>query len=412
VTTAFALRPASAEGGHLVALAEAHAADFATRAACHDRENSFPFENWEAMRGSGLLGGCVAGRFGGLGVTSVHDLVVAISRLAAGDAATAIAVNMHLAAFWHLSRLERRAEAAGDALAAGQLRRLLRLAGSGRAVACVAMSEAGTSLGWPATTATAVGDGYRIAGRKVFCTGSPVATLFLSSVRVVGDGDDRLGFALVPRETGGLRVTESWDALGMRASGSHDVVYQDCLLPRRLVMLAGSLGAIAPEVMPVVTVGALGLAGVALGIAERAQELIVAAVTTRRRGPGGRLQAERRAVQTLIAESEIDLGAGRAVLARAAAGLDDRLAAGTAEPAWDALMKEVQCAGMTAKRGALAVVDRALTATGGAGYLTANPLSRLYRDVRAGPFMQPFSPLEAFEYIGKVTLGLDPELDV
>jgi alkylation response protein AidB-like acyl-CoA dehydrogenase len=410
------LRPVTAEGERLVALAERHAADFAEGAAAHDRENSFPAEHWAAMRTSGYLAGSTPAEFGGGGVRSVHDLAVATSRLARGDPGTALGANMHLSCPWLFTRLREDACRSGDTPLEERLRMLLMLAGRGRLVACIAFTEPGTYPAWPATEAVPVdGGGYRINGRKTFCTNSPACTLVLSSVRVPGaDGGNRLGFAVVPRSTPGLEVRETWDALGMRASGSHDVVFADCVVRDGMVVEAGELGELAAGAYSVVLVNTLTLVAAPLGIAEAAHRLLLEGAG-RRKGPAGRTMAERPAVQRLVAENEIDLAVGRAMLARSALRLDEYLAA-TAHADLDgavltALMKDVQCTNVEVKARSIAVVDRALTGSGGGGYLSRHPLSRLYRDVRAGPFMQPFSLLEAHEFIGRVALGLPPEPD-
>jgi alkylation response protein AidB-like acyl-CoA dehydrogenase len=400
----FELECASPAGVRCAELAEKHAAEFAATAERYDRENRFPYPHWIQMRQSGLLAAAVPTELGGLGVAAVHDLTVAVNRLARGDGAIAIGVAMHLASFWYLAR--RYAEPAVADSEAARLRLLLRRCARGHVVCCVAISEHGNPIGRPTTTVEPVPEGYRISGRKAFCTNSPVATLFLTLVRVEdGQGRPRLGFAVVPREAAGLTVADNWDALGMRGSGSGDVVFDGCRLPAGTVAAVGEVGELPAGVLPLVMVAVTALTGAFLGIAEQAQNLVAAALG-RRRTPGP-------AVRTLIGDSEIDLATSRAAVDRVATMLDAALrpAAALADDELTALMAQVQCASMAVKRAAVAVVDRALTASGGGGYLSANPLSRLYRDVRAGPFMQPFSALQAAEYIGRVRLGVtDPEM--
>ena len=73
------------------------------------------------------------------------------------------------------------------------------------------------------------------------------------------------------------------------------------------------------------------------------------------------------------------------------------------------LLKDHQSMKWVVNSNAINIVSRAMDVVGGSGYMDKNPLSRLYRDVRAGPFMQPYSPTEAREYIGKVMLKIYPE---
>ena len=72
-------------------------------------------------------------------------------------------------------------------------------------------------------------------------------------------------------------------------------------------------------------------------------------------------------------------------------------------------MKDYQSAKWVVNDLAINVVSQAMDLSGGSGYMATNTLSRLYRDVRAGPFMQPYSRVDTREYIGRICIGAHPE---
>jgi alkylation response protein AidB-like acyl-CoA dehydrogenase len=410
----FELSPITEAGVGMVGLAEEHAADFATRADYHDRDGSFPFENYKALQESGFMSACVPAELGGMGVDSVHDLTVAFNRLGRGDGATAIGAHMHVPVGLVMGAAWREALAAGDETAP-LLEVLLRQVVSNEILITVAGTEAGSHLGYPQVEATPAEGGWKINGRKIFGTNSPAATFFTTIARFrYESGQDKVGFAFVPRDSAGFTVLDNWDAMGMRASGSNDLVYKDCFVPDFMINIVGDWDDPLNDFwLRFYAFGNPGLIGAFLGIAETARDIAVDMVTKRRKAPSNRTLAEKSAIQREIAEMEIDLAASRAMLARSCVQIDELYAQGL-PPTADAhqVHKEFQCAKTFVNRKAIDVVDRALTVSGGAGYLSASPLSRLYRDVRAGPFMQPYSPIEAYQYIGKVALGLEPTLEV
>src|ERR1700748_3269073 len=100
-------------GAHLVSIAEELSEQLATRAAEHDRDRTYPFEAIDELKPPPYSAAPVPVELGGLGVSSAHDLVVASSRLARGDASVAIGVNMHLVAVLNMERRRQVAVAAG-----------------------------------------------------------------------------------------------------------------------------------------------------------------------------------------------------------------------------------------------------------------------------------------------------------
>ena len=378
-------------GARLVRMAEALAEEFAGRAAVHDRDASFPHAAIDALKRAGYLTAPIPEQHGGLGVTSVHDLVVASSRFARGDASIAIGVNMHVVLLLNMVRRRQAAVAAGDDRRAAAFGASLEEIARDGVVLAAAISELGQDLTRPRTTATRTPSGWRIDGRKAFCTMSPAATVLFTAVTFVDDdGIERYGYAQVPADAAGVEIHDDWDALGMRASGSHSVTFAGVSLPRS-ALRGGFAAGDADAYMERNLLAGLFHASASLGIAESAASA-AAGAASRRGEPDAR-------TRMLIAENAIDLGACRATLARSAMLADD------SDEDVLALFVEAQAAKAFVNEAAARIVDRALAASGGAGYLNGHPLARAYRDVRAGSFMHPLGANRAYELIGDVALG-------
>ena len=109
-------------GEHLIHLADTLATEIGPQAAAHDRDGSFAFESLATISQSGFLAAPIPKQLGGLGVTSVHDVVVASSRLARGDAALSLGINMHLVYVLNVVRRWQIATAADDQRRSGSVR--------------------------------------------------------------------------------------------------------------------------------------------------------------------------------------------------------------------------------------------------------------------------------------------------
>ena len=411
------LQPITEPGAKFVALAEQHAKDFAARAPEHDRDGTFPFENFEGMKASGFIAAPVPAELGGFGLTSSHDMAVGLSRLGRGDGSTTIAVNMHFASVWTMQRMWRSVRIGGDGPPEAVLTGLLQGVASGGVVAAVTGTEAGTSIRYPNAEVVPDGDGFVLNGHKIFGTLSPVASIFFVPAGMQdGNGGRESVLCMLGRGTPGQDIRDNWDALGMRASGSGDVVYKDVKLPAGNVIRSGQPLGVGVNVGGADPGSAqIGLLAAFIGIAEAAYESAIAIVKSRKKGPSDKFMAERPWMQHLIGEMDIELTTCRALLSYHGRAIDAMAAAYPKRDIPDDVVsnleREHQAAKYVIQRNAISIVDKALTASGGAGYMSKHPLSRLYRDVRAGPFMQPYSPPEALEFVGRVALDQPPSED-
>ncbi len=405
----FALTPKTPAGERLYENAMALIPAFRERAAAADAGNTMPADNYSDMQANGVAAAFVPEALGGFGLQSVQDWITCIVTLARGDASTAIAINMHLGVSRGMALAYHNAQAKGSA--ADRLAVPLRAIADGRMLICATATEPGTDNLHPLTEATPADDGWCINGRKIFVTLSPLATHLGMNLRMRDDDGDHLVTTLLPMDTPGLQPQDDWDALGMRGSGSQSVVFDNVRVGAGGIRKLGPWGRWSVGMLMNRALANLPLVGAFLGTAEAAYELVADKLPGQQRM--GRPLAGFAGVQHLVGEMDIELAKCRAILSAAGAATDRFLAQHETQPptleAAHRLMKDYQTAKWVVNRGAIDIVSKAMDLMGGSGYTNSHALARLYRDVRAGPFMQPFAPTEARQYVGQVVLGRAPE---
>jgi len=405
----FVLEPQTPQGELCIAAAESALPLLAANAAEADATGEFPRASFDELVRTGVAGAFVPSELGGFGLTSVQDWITTIVTLARGDSSMAIAINMQLGVSRGMALAYRQAVAAGRDT--GAVAQSLRAIAAGDMRICATATEPGTDNLHPLTEAVANESGYVINGRKIFVTMSPIATHLGMNLRMRDKNGDHLVTTMLPMTAGGLQPQHDWDALGMRGSGSQSVVFENVQVPHAAVRKLGPWGRWSVGMLTNRALANLPLVGAFLGTAEAAHAMALAKIAPAKRVATA--VTDRAGIQHYVGEAEIELAKCRAILVAAGAATDAFVAQHADTPATleegHHLMQAYQSAKWVVNRGAIDIVSRAMDLLGGAGYTNAHPLARMYRDVRAGPFMQPFAPTEAREYVGKVALGQYPD---
>lgn len=356
--------------------------DFQSHAQYNDIHSRFPYENieWLVKEGYTLL--TVPKAYGGEGAT-IEDMVIIQSYLGSIDGATALSIGWHLSVvgqlyeqeMWDKPLLEKFAHEIKEGALINR-----------------AVSEAETGSptrgGKPSTHAVKKGDHYVLNGVKTYTSMSPVLTHFL--VSAYNETTDQFGFFLVEKDTPGLKIAETWNVLGMRATESHNLVLENVEIPlENFVEVAG--GPKRPNGWM------LHIPAVYLGIAQAAADYAKDFAKTHQPNSIDQSIAHLPTVQQSVGEMESLLLSSRAFLWSTARMYHESPNA----PKWN----ETGASKILVMNQGLKVVDIAMRIVGAKSLEMDRPLQRYYRDMRAGLHNPPMQDA-AYTNIAKSELDL------
>ena len=321
----------------------------------------FPREVFTAMGKLGLMGMTVPEEWGGAGLDYV-TYAMALEEIAAGDGAVAVVMSGHNSVGC-MPILEFGSPA--------QKERYLRALAQGEILCAFALTEAkgGSDAGALTTRAVRNGDSYVINGSKQFITTGKNAELTLVfAVTNPGQGKRGISAFIVPTDTPGYEVVRLEAKMGLNASDTAQLAFEDMRVP--LDAMLGAEGQGYRIALGNLEGGRIGIAAQALGMARAAYE--VALAYAQEREAFGKPIFEHQAVAFRLADMATQLAAARQLIWHAAA----------LRSAGQKCLTEASMAKLFATDMAEKVCSDAMQTLGGYGFLRDFPVERYYRGVR------------------------------
>jgi len=377
------------------------------RAARHDREASFPIENFRDMHAEGLLGICIPREDGGLGA-DFKTYCLAAAELGRYCGATALSWNMHVSStLWTGALADDLKMTPGDRASHLARRRVhYRRVLDGGAIYSQPFSEGGAAAAGVVafgTEARPAAGGFLVTGKKIFASLSGAADYYgvLCTERAEGRAVSRRNtlYLAVPADAPGVEVTGDWDPLGMRATVSRTLILRDVfvaademLMPRGVYFQAATRW---PHMF-------LTLSPTYMGLAQAAYDFTVAYL----RGEVPGTPVKRRMYPTkqiAVAEMHVMLEQTKALWFQA-------VSEARANPS-KAQVLRAYAAQFTVMENANALAAKAIRTCGGQAMLKNLPLERIYRDSRCGSLMLPWTAEICLDRLGRESLYQPGESD-
>jgi alkylation response protein AidB-like acyl-CoA dehydrogenase len=235
-----------------------------------------------------------------------------------------------------------------------------------------------------------VDGGYRISARKIFASGAPTGDLLMTAAVLENEGEPPtvLHFG-IPMNSPHVKILDTWRTLGMRGTGSHDVLIDGHVVPEAAVAARRKSGEWHPLFHIIATIAFPLVYSVYLGVAESARDIAL--------GLAKRKQPNHHVIQ-LAGRMETELTAAR--LAQESMLVAGRLNAPSADT-----INQVMIGRQLVARHAIAAVELAMEVAGGAGFYRAAGLERRFRDIQAARY-HPLQSGPQAEYAGAMALGL------